>query len=395
MKLSMHQGKYVFAQIVEFLPRYGFEKFVSLYQGDKRIRNLTCRDQFLAMMFGQLANVKSLRGIALCLNAHSNLLYHLGFRSDKISKSTLSYANENRDFRIYLDLAMLLIKKARKLYVDDNDLGIEIKGAVYAIDSTTIELCLSIFKWAYHQREESAVKIHTQLDLKANIPSFFLITVAKISDLDFLDRIEIEKNAFYVMDRGYTDFARLHRINQAEAFFIIRAKSTLSFKRLYSGEINKSIGLRCDQTIKLKFRRTKKSYPEKLRRIKYYDRETDKHYVFLTNNFNLDAKTIADLYKNRWKIELFFKWIKQHLRIEVFWGHSANAVKTQICIAMCAFLTVAIMKKQLKIERNIYEILQIVNVSQFEKTPINTILSEVRPQIFNEQSLKQLSLLDI
>lgn len=390
----MHQGKYIFAQIIEFLPRYDFEKFVSLYQGDKGIRSLSCRDQLLAMMFGQLTNLKSLRGITLCLNAHSNWLYHLGFKSRNLARSTLAYANEKRDFHIYHDLAHLLLKKTRKLYLNDNAEEVEFEGASYALDSTTIELCLSTFKWAYWQREDAAVKVHTQLDLKSNIPSFFLITTAKISDLDFLDEICLERNAIYIMDRGYTDFAKMYEIDQAGSFFLIMAKKTLSFKRLYSRPVDKMTGLRCDQVIRLCFAKTRKKYPEKFRRIKYYDSETDKCFIFLTNNFDLEAKTIADLYKRRWQIELFFKWLKQHLRVEIFWGRSANAVKTQICIAMCTFLVVAIIKKQLKINRNIYEILQILSVSQFEKTPLNTILIETKLQNFNEQSPKPPSLFD-
>lgn len=391
----MFQGKYIFSQITEFIPRRELYQFINFYKGNQRIRNLDCRDQFLAMMFGQLANLKSLRGIVLCLNAHSNLLYHLGFKTNKLARSTLAYANEKRDFRIYQDLAQLLIKKARKLYLNDNEFKLELDGAVYALDSTVIELCLSTFKWAYFQREDSAIKIHMQLDLKGNIPSFFLITKAKTQDVNFLDSLKFEADAFYVMDRGYYDFKRLYKINQEKAFFVIRSKSGLSFERMYSQEVDKATGVRCDQIIKLHNFKSKKDYPKKLRRIKYYDSETGKCYIYLTNNFDLDAKTIADLYKHRWQIELFFKWIKQHLKIEVFWGTSANAVKTQICIALCTFLVVAILKKQLKVERNLYEILQILSLSQFEKTPINTLLSEADLQIPIDQSNKQQCLWDI
>jgi hypothetical protein len=394
MKFSMHSGKHIFAQIIEFIPRREFDKFVEKYKGNNCIRSFDCRDQLLSLMFGQLTNIRSLRGIVLCLNAYSKMLYHLGFKTKDLVLSTLARANENRDWRIYQDLAGLLIKKARKLYVDDNDFKIELDGAVYALDSTVIELCFSAFKWAKFKQESSGVKIHTQLDLKGNIPSFFLITNANVHDVNFLDALEIEAGAFYVMDRGYIDFERLWRMEEQKAFFVTRAKNNFSFKRIYSDEVDKKIGLRCDQVIKLEGNVSKKHYPGKLRRIKYFDFERNKMYVFLTNNFRIDAKTIADLYKRRWQIELFFKWIKQHLRIEVFWGYSANAVKTQICAALCAFLLVAIMKKELKIKRNLYEILQILSVSPFEKIPLNTLLSETDLQIFEDQSQKRLFLLD-
>jgi Transposase DDE domain/Domain of unknown function (DUF4372) len=394
MKSSMFQGQYIFSQIIEFIPRREFDKFVKQYNGNQRIRNFDCRDQLLAMMFGQLTNLRSLRGIVLCLNAHAGLLYHLGFKTEQFTLSTLSRANENRDWRIYQNLAQLLIGKARKLYANDNDFEIELQGAVYALDSTVIELCLATFKWTYFELGKSAVKIHMQLDLRGNIPSFFLITRAKTHDINFLDVLGFEAGAFYVMDRGYFDFERLWKINQAKAYFIIRAKSSISWERLYSKKVNRSTGLRCDQIIKLKNFYSQKHYPEKLRRVKYYDAATNRYYIYLTNNFKLDAQKVADLYKHRWQIELFFKWIKQHLKIEVFWGYSANAVKTQICVALCAFLLVAIMKKKLNINRNLYEILQILSVSQFEKTPINTLLSEFDLQTFENQAQKRLFSLD-
>ncbi len=390
----MHQGKYIFAQIIGFITQYEFNKCVNRYNGNNRARNLICRDQFLALAFGQLTNLRSLRGIILCLNAHSDLLYHLGFKTNHFTLTTLSRANENRDWKIYHDLAQILIERARKLYVNDNDFKIELDGAVYALDSTVIELCLATFKWAYFELGKSAVKIHTQLDLRGNIPSFFLITRAKTHDINFLDILEFEPGAFYVMDRGYFDFERLWKVNLAKAYFVIRAKKSISYERMYSRLVDKSIGLRSDQTIKLKHFYSKKHYPEKLRRIKYFDHETNRYYVYLTNNFEINAKTVADLYKRRWQIELFFKWIKQHLKIEVFWGYSVNAVKTQICIAICTFLLVAIMKKELNIKRNLYEILQILTVSQFEKTPINIMLSEMELHNFNEQAQKRLFSLD-
>ena len=390
----MFQGQYVFSQITAFVPRREFDMLVKHYNGNKRIRNLNCRDQLLSLLFGQLTNLRSLRGITLCLNAHANLLYHLGFKSKKITLSTLSRANENRDWNIYRGLAQLLIRKARKLYANGTDFNIDLDGAVYVLDSTVIELCLATFKWAYFELGKSAIRIHTQLDLKGNIPSFFLITKAKTHDVNFLDILEFEAGAFYIMDRGYFDFERMRKINQAKSYFIIRAKSSIPWKRVYSKKVDHSIGLRCDQIIKLKHFYSKKHYPEKLRRVKYYDKETNRQYVYLTNNFEIEAKTIADLYKHRWQIELFFKWMKQHLRIEVFWGYSANAVKTQICIALCAFLLVAVMKKRLNIKQNLYEILQILSVSQFEKTPVNTLLSKFDLQTFEDQAQKRLFSLD-
>ena len=323
------------------------------------------------------------------MNAHHSKLYHLGFKTNKFVLSTLTRANENRSWKIYKDLAQLLIAKARKLYVDDNDFDIDLKGTPYVLDSTIIELCLSIFKWAKFTKFTSAVRVHTQLSLKGNIPSFFLITKAKTHDVNFLDELEFEENAYYIMDRGYFDFARLYKIQLQKAFFVIRAKTSLSFTRMYSRPVDKTTGARCDQTIKLNHFQSKKDYPKKLRRIKYYDKETDKLYIYLTNNFELDAKTIADLYRHRWQIELFFKWLKQHLHIEIFWGHSFNAVKTQICVAICTFLIVAIAKKQLNVKFDLYKILQILSVSQFDKTPINTLLSKAELQKFMDQPQKQ------
>lgn len=388
----MHQGKYIFTQIFEFIFQYEFDKCVNRYNGNNRIRNLSCRDQFLALAFGQLTNLKSLRGITLCLSAHSNILYHLGFKSNNFVLSTLARANQMRSYKIYHDLAHILIERTKKLYFNDNDFKIELEGAVYALDSTVIDLCLATFKWAYFELGKSAVKIHTQLDLRGNIPSFFLITKAKVHDINLLDALEFEAGAFYIMDRGYFDFKRLWIINQAKAYFVIRFKASVSWKRVYSRKIDKQTGLRCDQTIKLKHFYSKKRYKEKLRRIKYYDKETDRQYIYITNNFEVEAIKIAQLYKQRWQIELFFKWIKQHLRIQVFWGYGLNAVKTQICVALCTFLLVAIMKKKLDIKRNLYEILQILSVSQLEKTPIKPMLAETELQTLDIQEEKQLML---
>ncbi|HBX15987.1 MAG: Transposase IS4 family protein [Candidatus Magasanikbacteria bacterium GW2011_GWC2_41_17] len=287
---------------------------------------------------------------------------------------------------------MAIIGVARRLYARENDFTIELKNSVYVLDSTVIDLCLATFKWAYFELQKSAVKIHTQLDLKGNIPSFFLITKAKTHDVNFLDILEFEKDAIYIMDRGYLDFERLYTIDRQQAFFIVRAKDSLSFKRIYSNKIDKATGVQCDQTIKLKHFYSQKHYPEKLRRVKYYDTETDTRYVYLTNNFEIDAKTIADLYKHRWQIELFFKWIKQHLKIQIFWGYSFNAVKTQICIAISTFLLVAIIKKQMKIKRDLYEILQILQVSQFEKIAMQSLISNVKLQSPENNEQKQLKL---
>lgn len=379
---------------MEFIPRHQFNNCVKKYRGDYWIKQFTCREQFLSLSFGQLTHRESLRDIIVCLESQKEKLYHLGFASLKINHSTLSDANNQRDWRIYQDLAQLLIAEARKIYFDDNEFKLELKGTFYALDSSTIELCLNLFKWAKFVKTKSAVKLHLLLDLKGNIPTFFCITDAKTHDVKFLDEIIFEAGAYYVMDRGYLDYERLFKINSSGAFFITRAKSNLSFERLYSNEVKKELGIKCDQIIKFSSYRAIKKYPEKLRRIKYFDKETNKYYIFLTNNFNIEAKSVADLYKNRWQIELFFKWIKQHLKIRVFWGYSANAVKTQICIAICTYLLVAIIKKKLKIERNLYEILQILSISAFNRIPLNKLISEVEAVDFNEQFPKQRSLWD-
>jgi len=388
----MYNDKYIFSQIVDLLPRRAFDTCVERYDGNKNVYNLSCRDQFLALMFGQLTHVNSLRGIVLCLNAHPNALYHLGFRTKKFTLSTLSRANQFRDWRMWQDFTNHLIMKARKLYLNDNDFSIDLKNSVYALDSTIIDLCLATFKWAYFELQKSAVKVHTQLDLKGNIPSFFLITKAKVHDVNFLDIIEFERDAIYIMDRGYLHFKRLYTIHKQRAFFVVRSKQSLSFKRLHSRPVDRAAGLRCDQTIILKHFYSKKDYPDKLRRIKFYDKETDTIYVYLTNNFDIPAQTIADLYRHRWQIELFFKWIKQHLKIQVFWGYSFNAVKTQICIAISTFLLVAIAKKQMKVKQNLFEILQILQVSQFEKTALQRLISNNKLHIPENETKKQLKL---
>lgn len=332
------------------------------------MRSFSCFDQFLCMAFAQLTYRESLRDIACCLRAMREKLYHMGIRG-KVSRTILARANENRDWRIYCDFAQVLIHQARKLYADD-DFGLELNETVYALDSTTIDLCLSLFPWARFRKTKGAVKLHTLLDLRGNIPSFIAITDGKVHDVNILDVLIPEAGAIYVMDKGYVDFKRLHNLQQNAAFFVTRAKSNARLKRLYSRPVDKSTGLRCDQTVSLTGFYTKKAYPDKLRRVKYYDSENNNRLVFLTNHFSLPAKTIADLYQSRWQIELFFKWIKQHLRIKAFYGTSFNAVKTQVWIAITVYVLVAIIKKRLKIELSLYTILQILSITLFEKMPI-------------------------
>ncbi|OFZ52954.1 MAG: transposase, partial [Bacteroidetes bacterium RIFCSPHIGHO2_02_FULL_44_7] len=364
-----------------------FNQCVARYRGEYFVKHFTCWEQFLAMTFGQLAHRESLRDIAVCVNAQRDKLYHLGFRSPLVV-STLSRANECRDWRIYRDLAQALIGKARALYIDDPAFNLDLDGTVYVIDSTTIDLCLNVFPWATFRTTKAAVKLHALMELKGNIPVFFHISKGKEHEVNFLDRIAYEVGAYYILDRGYLDYARLHAIRLAKAFFVIRAKDNLAYARLYSNKVDKDTGVRCDQVIRLSGYHAARHYPDKLRRIKYFDQATSRSYVFLTNDFNVSARTVADLYKHRWQIELFFKWIKGHLKIQTFWGYSANAVKTQICIAICAYLIVAIMRKQLHLNRNLYEILQILSVSIFDKTPINTLVSEFKLQKFDDRAQK-------
>jgi Domain of unknown function (DUF4372)/Transposase DDE domain len=376
----MNKGQYVFSQIISILPKYEFDKCVTRYQGNYKVKDFSCWMQFLCMSFGQLTNRESLRDVVICLQAHEKKLYHLGI-SHRVVRTTLAYANEHRDWRIYADFAQLLIVKARKLYLTDNDFGLEINNTVYALDATTIDLCLKVFWWAPFRKKKAAIKLHTLLDLRGSIPTFIHITNGKVHDVNVLDIIVFEADAFYVMDKGYLDFERLYLIETAKAYFVTRAKDNLAFERIYSHPIDKQTGLRCDQTIKLSVAKSAKAYPVHMRRIKYHDKELNKTFVFLTNNFDVTALEIALLYKNRWKIELFFKWIKQHLKIKSFWGESENAVKVQVWIAICTYLTVAIAKKKLKLERSLYEILQILSVSTFDKTPVNQLVMNSDLQI--------------
>jgi hypothetical protein len=370
----MNHGKYVFAQLFEILPKYEFDKCVARYQGNFKVKGFTCWLQFLTMSFGQLTNRESLRDTVNCLSAHEKKFYHLGINF-AVSRSTLAEANESRNWRIYADFAQVLLQQARPLYLHE-DFGLDLENTVYALDATTIDLCLKVFWRAKFRKAKAAVKLHTLLDLRGNLPTFIHISDGKMHDVKVLDKLLFEPLAIYLMDKGYLDFQRLLRIHSASAFFVTRAKTNLAYRRLYSQEVDKTLGLRCDQTIKLTTYKSSKAYPEKLRRVKYYDQEQAKMYVFLTNNFAITALEVALLYKHRWKIELFFKWIKQHLQIKTFWGESENAVKTQIWIAVCTYLMVAIAKKELKIERNLYEMLQIISVSIFDKTQLNQLLNE-------------------
>jgi Domain of unknown function (DUF4372)/Transposase DDE domain len=373
----MLNDRYVFSQLIDSLPKYEFNRCVARYHGNQRIRSFSCFDQFLCMAFAQLTYRESLRDIEICLYAFHKKLYHAGFRG-VIARSTLADANELRDWRIYEDFAHVLIARARKLYLADS-FGTELEQPAYALDSTTIDLCLTLFPWAHFRRHKAAIKLHTLIDLRGNIPCFVLITDGKTHDVNVLDVLPIEPGAFDVMDRGYLDFDRLHRLTTGLAFFVTRAKSNLDFHRRRSRLVDKTTGLRCDQTIVLGGPLTSKLYPEPLRRVVYCDLETGKRFVFLSNNFVLPALTIANIYRCRWQVELFFRWIKQHLRIKSFYGTSPNAVKTQVWIAICTYALVAIVKKERKIDLSLHEILQILSVSLFEKTPLNEALMLENP----------------
>ena len=389
----MNTGKTILSQIMSYLPTYEFRRCVQRYRGNHKVKSFSCWDQYLCMVFAKLSFRESLRDIITCLRAMQNKLYHTGIRGN-ISKSTLADANENRDWRIYADFAQILISRARHIYKDD-PFGVEIDETVYALDSTTIDLCLSVFPWAKFRKHKAAVKLHALLDLHGNIPSFIEITDGKIHDVNILDEIIPEPGSYYIMDRAYIDFTRLFTLNLENAFFIIRAKSNFKFRRLYSHPIDKSTGLRCDQTIVTTGTNTKDKYPDKLRRIRFYDSENDKYFVFLTNNFVLPALTIADLYNCRWQIEIFFKWIKQHLKIKRFYGTSENAVKTQIWIAVSVYVLVAIIKKQLKIDITLYTFLQILSVTLFEKVHILQLVTNSRKLIHDNESCNQLNLFDL
>ncbi len=389
----MHSGSFVFSQLMDLLPRHEFNTCVRRYRGERRPRGFSCRDQFLCMAFAQLTYRESLRDLEICLRALGPKLYHAGFRG-KISRSTLADANRSHDWRIFADFAQVLIARARELYADE-PFGVRLKQAVYAFDSTTIDLCLNLFPWAHFRRRKGAVKLHTLLDLRGNIPCFVRISHGKTADVSALDSLAIEPGAFYVMDRGYTDFGRLHRIETDSAFFVIRGKSGLDFTRRESRPVRKETGLRGDQTIGLAGPKSSRLYPDALRRITYRDAEKNRRFVFLTNNFTLAAITIARLYRCRWRVELFFRWIKQHLRIKAFFGTSDNAVKTQVWIAICTYVLVAIVKKELGIERSLGEILQILSITPFEKIPISQALLEPIEQHPKTPFHNQLTMFDL
>ncbi len=389
----MYEGRLVFSQVLDFLPQHIFRRCVDRYGGNRRVRSFTCADQYRCMAFAQLTYRESLRDIATCLRAQQRKLFRMGIRG-KVSRSTLADANETRDWRIYADLAQSLIRQARHLYCNDA-FGVELDNTVYALDATTIDLCLAVFPWARFRKAKSAVKLHTLLDLRGNIPTFIHISDGTLHDVNVLDVLVPEPGAFYVMDRGYLDYERLYALDQVGAFFVIRAKSNLKFRRIYSRPVDKSTGLRCDQTISLTGERSAVRYPTRLRRVKYYDAKTKKHFVFLTNGTALPAITIADLYRCRWKVELFFKWIKQHLRIKTFFGTSENAVKTQIWIAVSVYLLVAILRKRLKIDASLYTILQILSLTSFEQTPLNQLLTTTPLENNVDHFSKQLILFDL
>ena len=388
----MNQGRSVFSQLISFLPDREFRRCVERYQGDIRLRGFSCWDQYLAMAFAQLTYRESLRDIEACLRSMQGKLYHLGFRG-KVARSTLADANESHDWRIFADFAQILIAIARPLHARD-PIGVDLEQSLYALDSTTIDLCLSLFPWAKFRRRKAAVKMHTLLDLHGNIPTFIRVTSGNVHDVNLLDEILPEAGAFYVMDRGYIDFQRLFVFTLSSAFFVVRTKSNVLLQRRYSHPVDKSTGVRSDQTVILTSFESASAYPDALRRVSYFDAETNKRLKFLTNNFVLPALTIAQIYKCRWQVELFFKWIKQHLRIKAFYGTSENAVKTQIWIAVSVYVLVAIIRKRLGLEASLYQTLQILSVTLFEKTPILCALQAIDVEADFAENVNQLILFD-
>ena len=389
----MHAGRIVFSQLLDFLPKKQFNRCIRRYRGNHRIKTFSCFDQYLCMAFAQITYRQSLRDIETCLRAMQPKLYHCGIRGN-VSRNTLANANEHRDWRIYADFAKVLIDKARTLYANE-DFGIQLNREVYALDSTTIDLCLSLFPWAIFRKHKAAVKVHTLMDLKGSIPTFIRITDGKVHDVNILDELILEPGAIYIMDRGYLDFARLYTFTQNLSTFITRAKSNFDYRCLYYQKVDKATGLRCDQTIRLNGFYASQDYPAVLRRIGFFDIETNKKFIFLTNNFALPALIIARLYKYRWRIEIFFKWIKRYLRIKTFFGTTENAVKTQIWIAISVYVLVAIVKKELKIELSLGEILQILSIVLFEKVPITQVLTKNVLQNENVQFHNQLLLFNL
>jgi len=389
----MPAGQFVFAQLMEFLPRHEFDACVRRYGGDRRERGFSCRDQFLCLAFGQFTFRESLRDIETCLRALDMKLYHTGFRG-RIARSTLADANLAHDWRIFADFAQVLIRRARELYATE-PLAVRLEQTVYAFDSTTIDLCLKLFPWARFRRRKGAVKLHTLIDLRGNIPTFVHVSHGKMSDVTVLDRLPLEAGAFYIMDRGYIDFVRLYRFTQHGAFFVTRGKKKLDYTPCARRKIDKTTGLRCDQTIVLAGPKSSQLYPAELRRIVFYDAEHKRRFVFLTNNFDLPALVVAQLYRCRWQIELFFKWIKQHLRIKAFYGNSPNAVKTQVWTAISVYVLVAIVKQELRIDRPMSEILQILSLSLFEKVPVFEALTTKNAPLSDTASSKQGTLFDL
>ncbi len=386
----MNSGRTIFAQIMDYLPTYEFRQCVERYAGNYKVKSFSCWDQFLSMAFAQLTYRESLRDIQACLRAAKQKTYHMGIRG-KISRNTLAHANQTRDWRIYADFAQVLIGKARQLYAKDS-FGVVLKQTTYALDATTIDLCLSLFPWATFRKNKGAVKLHTLLDLKGNIPTIAFITSGSVHEVNILDKLPVEAGAIYIMDRGYLDYARLYKIHQSAAYFVTRAKSNARYDRCYYRKINRTTGLRSDQIVTLHGYYARKDYPERLRRIAYYDETQDKSLVFLTNNFKLPALTITEIYRKRWQIELFFKWIKQHLRIKAFYGTSENTVKTQIWIAISVYVLVAIIKKELNLEQSLYTILQIISVTLFEKIPLLQALTDAEIMEENTETNNQLNL---
>jgi hypothetical protein len=389
----MNIGKYVFSQIMGLVSSTSFETIVNRHFGDYKVRGFSCWKQFLCMAFGQLTHRESITDTMICLKANANKMYHLGI-GEVVAISSITRANESRSFQIYEDLAMLLIKEAKQLYIKDDDLEVTLKNNVFAIDATTIDLCLTSFHWATFRSTKAGIKLHTQIDLKTAIPEFILFTNATVHDVNALDVIHFEANSFYIMDRGYVDYKRLYKIHLCGAFFVTRAKDNMNYRRVYSNPKDKTKGIIYDQIILLNNYYAAKDYPEKLRIIKYKD-DSGKILIFLTNNFHLTASDIAQLYKHRWKIELFFKWIKQHLKIKSFWGQSENAVKTQVWIAVSVYVLVAIAKKKFMLTQSLYEILQIISLSIFEKMPINQLFQHTQLQYFKEPISNPLNLFDL
>lgn len=386
----MNTGRTIFSQVMDYLPLRRFKTCIDRYSGDKGIKTLSCLDQFHYMAFAQLTYRESLRDLITCLQAVKPLLYHMGIR-DTVAKSTLADANCKRNWRIYADMASILIQRAKRLYAK-TPLPVDLDATAYALDSTIIDLCMSMFPWAAYKSTKSAVKLHTLLNIRGDIPEFIYISDGKLADMEALDYIPIKPGTYTIMDRGYIDFARLYRFNHAKAFFIVRAKKNLKFRRRYSSQVDKTTGVLCDQTIMLTSFYSTQDYPDALRRIHYFDTEQKRHFVFLTNNFDLPALTVAELYRCRWRVELFFKWIKQHLRIKTFYGTDENAVKTQIWIAISTYLVVAIMKKELGLQQSMYEILQILSVTILHKTPILKVFADFSPSVKDMRPANQLNL---